>query len=813
MTLWQDIRYGVRTLSRARGMTLVAVLTLALGIGANTAIFSLINAVLLRPLPYGAPDRLVNVHDFFRGGTGPVSGHEFAAWRDQNVVFDNVAAYLYNRFNVTGGRDPEAVAALLVSANYFDVLGVTAAHGRAFRQGEDRAGSNRVVILGSRLWQRRFNSDPAVVGTTISLDNQPHEVVGVMAPRGDLDPDLWVPFDVPLEVRRVGRHGMFVIARLKQGVTIERARADLAAISRRLEEQMPVINAGHGVRVERTYDDVVGGVRWPLMIALGAVGFVLLIACANVGHLLMTRAVARQQEMAVRAALGASRVRLVRTLMAESLIVSLVGGAAGLLLAAWIVDLLPAVTSIAVPRIEDMTIDRRVLAVSAALSILTGVLSGLLPAIKSSRASAVIRVSSAQRTAGVPGGRFGAALVVSEVGLVVILLVGAGLMAQSFVRLLTVHPGFTAGNVLTMSLQLPGSRYSRPPQVIATYEAMLERIRALPEVRSAGGTSVLPLVGAENRGPFSIVGRPDPTPDRVPRASMRSVTADYFRALEIPLLRGRFFSEMDARLAVPVIRWFEQQAFPPGFAEPQAAPVAIINDTMARQFWPDEDPLGKQIGIIFSPPITIVGVVGNVHHGGLKVSPPPEIYLPHVQEPSSTLWVTVRTTGDPTRVAAAIRTEIRAIDADLPVGQMKTMEQVVSDSVARPRFDAGILGVFGAVALFLSMIGIYSVMSYSVGQRTHEIGIRAALGASPRDVLTLVLGQAFVLAAIGVVVGLCGAFGMTRLLETLLFGIEPTDPRTFAVVSILATAVALLASYLPARRAVRVDPLVALKAE
>ena len=792
----------------------MAIGTLALGIAGATAVFSLIDAVLLRPLPYAAPERLVSLHER-RGGiaTGPLSAHEVVAWRERNRVFDGIGAYLYSQFTLTGAGDPMTVQALTITANYFDVLGTPARLGRAFSDGEDRAGANLVAVLSDRFWRSRFGEEPAVVGRNILLNNVGHRIVGIMPPGGDLDPDLWVPVDWPLEARRVGRHGVFAVARLKDGVAIEAARADIGTIAAALARELPDANTGHGTDIVSLRDDVVGGVERPIVVAAGAVGFVLLIACANVAHLLLTRGAARRKELAIRAALGAGRVRLVRYLLIESLLLSLAGGAVGALLAAWIVDLLPAITAVDVPRIGDTAINVRVLAAAFAISVLTGVLCGTMPALRASRASLTDSLNDGARmTGGVPAGIAGA-LALSEIALALVLLIGAALMIQSVVFLSRVNPGFNARGVVTTPIALPGVRYARPEQRAAFIEELSARLRGMPQAVAVGGVSHLPLAPGDNRIGFDIEGRPAVRPGDERRASLRIVAGDDFRAMEIPIVRGRAFAAAEARRAVPLIRWFEQQPLPPAFDLPQPRPVAMINETMARQFWSGEDPIGKRLRILFSPAIEIIGVVGDVRHAGLSRDPVPEMYLSHLQEPQAELHLLVRSTGYPAATAAMLAAQVRGMDRDLPLPAVTAMEVVVRSSIGRPRFDAVLLATFAAVALLLSAIGIYGVTSVRRRPADPRDRHSAALGASRGDVLALVLGRAVRLTMLGIAAGLAGALALTRVLTSLLYGVQPTDLATFAAVAMMLMAVALLASYLPARRALGIDPLRALRTE
>ncbi len=804
-TLWQDLRYGARMLTRNPGFTAVAVLTLALGIGANTALFSVIDAVLLRPLPYADSDELVVVWESHDGERNSISIPNFDDWRDQNRVFSHIALFRGRNYNLTGTDQPERLRAGVASGSFFRLLGVEPLLGRAFQPKDDRAGAERVVVLSYGLWHRRFASDPAVVGQAITLDGDLHTVIGVMPP-GFRHPDIdraqmWLPvsFDTQYMLAREsrGNHSYQAVARLAPGVSLPQARAEMQTIARRLEQDHPDSNTGTGALVFPLLEELVENVRPALLVLLAGVGLVLLIACANLTNLLLARAAGREKEIAIRAALGAGRTRLLRQLLTESLLLAVLGGLLGVLLALWGVDLLVRLAPGNIPRLEQVGINAPVLGFTLLLSLATGLFFGLAPALQSSRPDLHHSLKEGGRTSAAAGRRrLRSLLVVAEVALSLMLLIGAGLLLRSFVRLLDVNLGFQPANVLTARVSLPDAAYPEDEDVAAFQQEVLRRLESLPGVHSAGLVTPLPLSGAQIAVGITIEGKPEPPPGEGPYARFRSVGGDYFRTLGIPLLRGRAFTSADT----------------------QAAPrVAVINQTLARLNWPGEDPLGKRVAIgdpaEGAPWRTVVGLVPDVKYRSLEHEPEPEMYVPGAQSPMDWIYFVVRTEGDPVSLAPALRQQIASLDPNLPVFAVGTLEQLVTRSVGQRRFTMLLLGSFAALALLLAVVGIYGVMSYAVSRRTHEIGIRVALGAQRDDILKLVGGQGMALALLGVGLGLAGAFAVTRFLSSLLFGITPTDPLTFAGVAFVLAAVALLACYLPARRATRVDPMVALRYE
>ncbi|HEX8144777.1 MAG TPA: ABC transporter permease [Pyrinomonadaceae bacterium] len=810
-TFWRDVRYGARLLAKRPGFTLVTVLALALGIGANSAIFSVVNAVLLRPLPYEDPERLVMVWERRprqNRDAGPVSPADFIDWQSQTQSFERMAAYSPVAFNLTGTGEPEQINSQIVTQGFFQVLGIKAALGRTFLQEADQPGGERRVVLAHGLWQRRFGADPSIIGRSLMLNDESFTVVGVMPPDfqyPDKATELWatprrfVPeMSVsgntdPATIRTL--HYLSVVARLKPGVSLNQSQAEMETVAARLEQQYPAENTGHTARVVSLHEDLVGDVRPALLVLLGAVGFVLLIACANVANLLLARATARHKEMSIRTALGAGRLRLIRQMLTESALLSLAGGAVGLLLALWGIDLLVALSPGNLPRLKEITLDARVVGFTLLLSLLTGIIFGLVPALQASKLDLISSLKEGGRSSmeGFSRHRMRSALIVLEVALALVLLVGAGLMIRSFQRIQQVSPGFNPNNLLAMELSLPRSKYAEKERIVNFQNQILERIGALPGVESVSSTWMLPLSGQDAGRGFDIEGY-TPAPNERTNAAFSAVSPRYFQTMEIPVRMGREFNEQDTAAATGVI---------------------IVNETFARRYFPNADALGKRVKLRGddNPWLTIVGVVGDVKHTELTAEPRTQLYLSSLQSPFPFINVVVRTANDPASLAAAVRKEVWAVDKDQPVAEVETMLQLVSNSVARARFNTLLLGLFAFVALLLAAIGLYGVMSYSVTQRTHEIGIRMALGAQRRDVLKLVVGQGMILAFAGVVLGLCAAFALTRLMASLLFGVTATDPWTFIGVAVVLSAVALLATVIPARRATRVDPMIALRYE
>ncbi len=804
--MFQDIRFGARMLMRKPGFTLVAVMTLALGIGANTAIFSVVNSVLLRPLPYPAPERLVVIQEYNARGPAQVTPANFLDWREQNNVFEHLAAISTRRANLTSeGGDPQRVYLAVTSTNFFDALGVRPLHGRTFLPSEEQEGHESVAVIGHGLWQRRFGSDPRLVGRQVSIDGTNHTVIGVM-PAGvqyPTDTDLWVSprrivpeADIDLgDITRIRGFGILaVVARLREGVTLEQAQAEMDVITARLREQYPETNNNRFDRVIALHESVVGDVRPVLLILFGAVGCVLLIACANVANLLLARSSSRRKEIAIRTALGASRWRITRQLLTESVLLALLGGAAGLLIALFCLDLLTGLAASYVPRMEEVGLDRLVLVFTLVVSILTGIIFGLVPALQTSKVGLNESLKEGSRGTSARG-RLRGALVVAEVALSLMLLISAGLLFRSFIILQAVKPGFDPRNVLTLKVAPTGENYRDARSQRAFYAEVIGRVRELAGVQSVGAINTLPLSKGAVNG-YNVEGRPLLPPDKMSGANRRNISPDYFHAMDIPLLKGREFTERD-------------DADAPG--------AIIINESLARREFPDEDPLGKRLafGSRNGQPVwlEIVGVVNDVRSLELNAEPVPEAYTSYLQHQVAEMTLVIRSGGDPAGIASAVQSVVGEVDKNQPVSSVRTLEQVISEATTRPRFNTLLLAVFSGVALLLAAAGIYGVMAYVVAQRTHEIGVRMALGARPRDVFKLIMSRGALLTLAGLGLGLLGAFTTTRVLSGLLYGISPTDPLTFGSVVALLAGVALLASYIPARRATKVDPMVALRYE
>ena len=806
----QDLRYGARTLLKRPGFAFIAIITLALGIGANTAIFSVVNAVLLRPLPYRNQERIVAVQELGKDGLRKqVTPANFLDWRAQNNSFEHLAAIFTRTANLAGTDDAERISLAVTSANFFDVFSLQPQLGRLFIPEDEQAGHAPVVVISHGLWQRHFGGDTEIIGKSITLDGRSYSIAGI-APAGFQYPDqteAWLPpvrlAPAPndtLDVTRVRGFGFLsAVALLKPEVTLAQAKTEMETITARLREQYPETNNNRFNKVVSLHTHLVGDTSTVLSLLLGAVCFVLLIACANVANLMLARATARQKEIAIRTALGASRFRVMRQLLTESVMLSLTGGVFGVLLAWWGIDLLTRILPKDFPRLTDINLDFMVLGFTLLISLLTGILFGFAPAWQISKVD--VQESLKESSRGAAGSarrnRLRSLLVVAEVALSLVLLVGAGLLFRSFLELQSVNTGFTPQQVLTMRMTPSGSNFQQDEQYIAFYKRVAERIGAIPGVDTVGAINTLPLA----KGPTTAIrieGRPLLPADQWPGVNYRNVAADYFRALNIPVVEGRTFEERD-------------QASSPL--------VAVINQATAERDFAGENPVGKRINTggvdRNNQPVwfEIIGVVANVRSLELNTEPTPEFYTASSQDAFGGMSFVIRTTIEPTSLTTAIRQAVQEVDKAQPVSDIRTMENIVSDSVTQPRFNLVLLGIFSSIALLLSAAGIYGVTAYSVTQRTHEIGIRLALGARPSDVLKMVVGQGMLLIMMGIGIGVLASIFLTSLMSTLLFGVSATDPMTFALVALILTGVALVACLVPARRAAKTDPMVALRYE
>jgi putative ABC transport system permease protein len=803
--IWQDVRFSLRMLAKNPGFALVAIITMGLGIGANTAIFSVVNTVLLRPLPYDSPERITMVYttNEKRGiNRNPFSYPNFTDFRSTQQSFDSLAAYTETSAALSGGEFPEQITGIATSADIFKVLATQAYKGRTFNAGDEREGGAPVVIISYGAWQRRFGADPNIIGRQISLDGRSQTVVGVLPESFQFlftseQPEFWTALK-PKGGMNEQRGAIYlsVIGRLKQGVTLEQASAEMRTIASRLAEQYKAENANRSVNLVPALEDMTSSLRPTLLVLLGAVGFVLLIACANVANLLLVRAAGRGREIAIRLAHGASRLRIIRQLLTESLLLALLGGAVGLLLAIWGVDVLSSVVPSNIPRFNQTGIDLYVLSFTLLSSIITGLIFGLAPALQASRLdlNEALKEGGRSTAGGRVRNRVRSLLIVSEVALSLVLLIGAGLLIKSFIALRSVNPGFNPQKALTASVSLPSIKYEDEAKQLGFYREVIERTSHLSNVEAVGAIMPLPLGNNALSISFTVDGQPEPAAGDTPTAGARIITPGYFRAMAIPVLKGRDFVEQDT---------------------PDSPKVILINDTLAQRFFPGQDPVGKRLRLgMNNINGEIVGVVGDVRHSGLDEEAGPEFYVPLTQVPISDMALVVRAkNGDPATLAPALRQVVREIDKDQPLFEVRTMNSLVSSSIARQRFSMMLVVLFAVLALALASVGIFSVMSFLVTQRTHEIGIRMALGAQRQDVLRMVLRQGMMFTLVGLGVGLAASFILTRLIEGLLFKVRATDPYTFAGVSLLLIVVALLACYIPARRATRVDPMIALRYE
>jgi putative ABC transport system permease protein len=811
---WQDVRYGLRTLTKTPMFTVVALVALALGIGANTAIFSVVNAVLLHDLPYRDSGQLMIVWEQNRargGRNNVVSAANFFDWQQQSNSFQEMAAFYDAAFNLTGEGNPEEIPAQVTSGNLLTMLGTDAAVGRVYTKEEAEPGRNDVVVISHGLWQRRFGGVADIVGKKISLNGESVTILGVMpqgfkffmkeGSRTGKAAEMWTPtnFQQVMNGATKGRGRFLTVAgRLKPGVTPEQAQVEMSTIASRLEQQYAQFNTNMGVRVVPVREQLAGEIKVALYVLLGAVGFVLLIACANVANLMLARAASRQSEFSIRTALGAGRWRIVRQLLTESVLLSVLGGALGLLIALWGVDALVALSPPNMLGTEKIGLSMPVLAFTFVVSLLTGIVFGLAPALEATRLNLneTLKETGKSNMSSRRSRRLSSVFVVAQVGLALVLLIGSTLMIKSFLRLQAVDPGFKTENLLTLRVTVPESKYPEDNQVVAFHRQVLERLKALPDVRAVGAVSALPFGGNLGaRTSFSIEGRPVPRPGEELSTDVRVTDENYFQAIGIPLLSGRGFTEQEAK---------------------EDRRTIIINETMARQHFPGQNPLGQHLRVqmMADPqPMEIIGVVADAKYKTLEGPSHPMVYWTHPQLVYTEMTHVIRTNGDPMSLAAAVRREIQAIDRDQPVADVRTMQSWIDELTARSRFGTLLLTIFAGLALVLAAIGIYGVMSYSVTQRTHELGIRIALGAQTRDVLKLILGRGFALTLVGIALGLIASFALTRVMSSLLFGVSATDPATFAGLSLLLTSVALLACYIPTRRAMKVDPMVALRNE